>query len=50
MDLVSRLVLPITITHKVTPAIPIVNLLSKSPDPPSSHRLSELWSVFGAPL
>ena len=32
-DLVSRLITPIT--HIVTTIIPIINLLTKSPDPPS---------------
>ena len=36
-DLVSRLITPIT--HVVTPFIPIINLLTRSPDPPSRDEM-----------
>ena len=37
-DLVSRLITPIT--HIVALIIPIINLVTKSPDPPSEHAIS----------
>ena len=45
-DLVSRLITPIP--HIVTLVIPIINLLTKSPDPPSSGYILSLLRLKAA--